>query len=67
MYEKFSLLYREYLRDFQQNLARLHQYPTVQIQYIQQENHIYPIREEAVVIDALYGSGLNRKLEGLLS
>jgi len=51
--------------DFQQNLARLHQYPTVQIQYIQSENHIYPIREEAVVIDALYGSGLNRKLEGL--
>ncbi|NCW88319.1 MAG: bifunctional ADP-dependent NAD(P)H-hydrate dehydratase/NAD(P)H-hydrate epimerase, partial [Chitinophagia bacterium] len=51
--------------DFQQNLARLHQYPTVQIQYIQSENHIYPIREGAVVIDALYGSGLNRKLEGL--
>jgi hydroxyethylthiazole kinase-like uncharacterized protein yjeF len=51
--------------DFQQNLARLHQYPTIQIQYIQSESHIYPIREGGVVIDALYGTGLNRKLEGL--
>lgn len=51
--------------DFQQNLARLHQYPSIQIQYIQQENKIYPIKQDVIVIDALFGSGLNRKLEGL--
>ena len=51
--------------DFQQNLARLHQYPQVQIQFIQQEEHIHPIPKGRVVIDAIFGSGLNRALEGL--
>ena len=51
--------------DFQQNLARLHQYPNIQIQYIQDAIQLYPINNDAIVIDALVGSGLNRKLEGL--
>ena len=50
---------------FQQNLARLHHYPTVHIQYIQGADHFYKIPAQNLVIDALYGSGLNRKLEGL--
>lgn len=51
--------------DFQQNLARLHQYPNIQIQYIQQANQIYSIKQDVIIIDALFGAGLNRKLEGL--
>lgn len=51
--------------DFQQNLARVHQYPKIQIQYIQDAEQIYPINNDAIIIDALVGSGLNRKIEGL--
>ena len=51
--------------DFQQNLARLHQYPKVQIQYIQSTVQIYPVKPDAIIIDALVGAGLNRKLDGL--
>jgi hydroxyethylthiazole kinase-like uncharacterized protein yjeF len=51
--------------EFQQNLARLHFYPSIHIQYIQEVTHLYAIPTTNLVIDALYGSGLNRKLEGL--
>lgn len=51
--------------DFQQNLARIHQFPTIQIHYIQELNHLYPIKPDSIVVDALVGSGLNRPLEGL--
>jgi len=50
--------------DFQVNLARLHN-TGVEIRFIQQEEHIRPIPEKDVVIDALFGSGLNRPLEGI--
>ncbi len=50
--------------DFQLNLARLHQ-TAVEIRFIQSEAHFNPIPKEYVVIDALFGSGLNRPLEGL--
>lgn len=52
-------------QDFQQNLARVHTCSSIQIQYIQHESHIYPICPGSIVVDALFGSGLNRKLEGL--
>ena len=50
--------------DFQVNLARLHQTP-VEVRFIQGAEHFYPIEPGEVLIDALFGSGLNRKLEGV--
>lgn len=51
--------------DFQANLARLHQYPSVNIRFIQAEESIHVPAGDEVVIDALFGSGLNRALEGV--
>lgn len=51
--------------DFQTNLSRLHQYPQVQIQFIQSIEHIHPVPPERLVIDALFGVGLHRELNGL--
>jgi ADP-dependent NAD(P)H-hydrate dehydratase / NAD(P)H-hydrate epimerase len=51
--------------DFQTNLARLHQLPQADIHFIQSEEHFHQLRKEQLVIDALFGSGLNRHLEGV--
>jgi hydroxyethylthiazole kinase-like uncharacterized protein yjeF len=51
--------------DFQINLARLHKLPSADIHFIQSEEHFHPIPKGQVVIDALYGSGLNRSIEGV--
>ncbi|HEX6170972.1 MAG TPA: NAD(P)H-hydrate dehydratase [Chitinophagaceae bacterium] len=53
--------------DFQTNLARLHQYPSVDIHFIQEENNFHPLAEDAIVIDALFGSGLTRPPDGITS
>src|SRR2546421_2790046 len=50
--------------DFQTNLMRLHQSP-VEIFFIQSGDNLHPIPENTIVIDALFGSGLNRPLEGV--
>lgn len=50
--------------DFQINLARLHQTQTV-IKFIPTEENIPTIPQEDIIIDALFGSGLNRPVEGL--
>jgi hydroxyethylthiazole kinase-like uncharacterized protein yjeF len=50
--------------DFQANLARLHE-TNVPIRFIQTEENIHPIPAGDVIIDALYGSGLNRPLAGV--
>src|SRR5215204_5623 len=50
--------------DFQTNLARLHQYPAVDIHFIQEESNFQTLSQETVIIDALFGSGLTRPLEG---
>lgn len=50
--------------DFQINLARLHQ-TKAEILFIQNEETIPEIAKEDLLIDALYGSGLNRPLEGV--
>ncbi|HEY5969532.1 MAG TPA: NAD(P)H-hydrate dehydratase [Chitinophagaceae bacterium] len=50
--------------DFQINLARLHQYPAVDIHFIQEESNFHNLSQETVIIDALFGSGLTRPLEG---
>ena len=50
---------------FQTNLARLHQQPGVDIRFIQDESHFHPFGGDDVLIDALFGTGLNRGLEGV--
>ena len=50
--------------DFQQNLARLHQ-TDASIQYIQSPDHFPTLPATHLVIDALFGTGLNRPLVDL--
>jgi hydroxyethylthiazole kinase-like uncharacterized protein yjeF len=50
--------------DFQGNLARLHQTP-VEVRFIQGAEHFHPVPPEDILVDALLGSGLNRKLDGV--
>ncbi len=50
--------------DFQANLARLHETP-VEIRFIQTVENFHPVPAGDIVIDAIYGSGLNRPLEGV--
>jgi len=50
--------------DFQANLNRLHSCP-VQIHFIQHRDFFPGIDKNNIVIDALFGSGLNRALKGL--
>ena len=49
--------------DFQANLQRLHNYPSVDIKFIQNEQHFHEFSFGEIIIDALFGSGLNRPLE----
>lgn len=51
--------------DFQTNLARLHEHPEVDIRFIQTEENFHEFNDKETIIDALYGSGLNRGLEGV--
>lgn len=51
--------------DFQQNLARLHGFPDADIHFIQSAANLHPVPEGQLIVDALFGSGLNRPLEGL--
>ena len=51
--------------DFQTNLARLHQYPGIAIQFIQTEENFHALKKDEIIIDALFGSGLNRGIEGI--
>ena len=51
--------------DFQNNLAKLHQFPAVTIQFIQDESNFHSLPQETVIIDALFGSGLTRPLDGI--
>ena len=51
--------------DFQTNLARLHQHPDILIRFIQIEENFHALDKQDIVIDALFGSGLNRWLEGV--
>ena len=51
--------------DFQTNLHRLHHYPQVAIHYLQDESHFPAIKKNELVIDAIFGSGLNQPLANL--
>lgn len=50
--------------DFQQNLARLHG-STASVFFIPNEETIPDIPKDHVIVDAIFGSGLNRPLDGL--
>ncbi|MEJ7767343.1 MAG: NAD(P)H-hydrate dehydratase [Chitinophagaceae bacterium] len=50
--------------NFQENLTRLQQTP-VEISFIQNEDSLQPLPASAIVIDALFGSGLNRQLDAV--
>lgn len=51
--------------DFQTNLARLHQLSFSEIYFIQSAGNFHSLPHDTIVIDALFGSGLNRQLEGV--
>jgi ADP-dependent NAD(P)H-hydrate dehydratase / NAD(P)H-hydrate epimerase len=51
-------------KDFQANLSRLH-LTNVPVSFVQYEDMFPNIASNDVIIDALYGSGLNRPLAGL--
>ena len=51
--------------DFQLNLSRLHKFTHVNIRFVQAIDQIPVFDPATPVIDALYGTGLNRGLEGL--
>jgi ADP-dependent NAD(P)H-hydrate dehydratase / NAD(P)H-hydrate epimerase len=51
--------------DFQVNLERLHQHAGVEIKFIQTEQQFPSFEKNEIIIDALFGSGLNRPLEGV--
>lgn len=50
--------------DFQANLARLHEY-TTDIHFIQSPDFFPAIKADDIVIDALYGTGLNKAPESI--
>jgi hydroxyethylthiazole kinase-like uncharacterized protein yjeF len=50
--------------DFQINLARLHQ-TSVEVRFIQGVDNFHPVAPGDILVDALLGSGLNRRLEGV--
>ena len=51
--------------DFQANLQRLHETP-VPIHFIQSSQHFPSLQPEEIIIDALFGSGLNKPIDGLI-
>lgn len=51
--------------DFQTNLARLHKMAGHDIHFIQSEQNFHPFPVGQIIIDALFGSGLNRSIEGV--
>src|SRR6266487_780392 len=51
--------------NFQANLERLHKYQQVEIKFIQAEAQFPLLSQNDIIIDALFGSGLNRPLEGV--
>src|SRR5215203_7557338 len=51
--------------DFQANLQRLHERP-VPIHFIQSPKHFPPLQPEDIIIDALFGTGLSKPIDGLI-
>lgn len=53
--------------DSEANMQRLQALPNVAIHFIETIEHFPHLTNETVVVDALFGSGLNKPLEGLAS
>lgn len=51
--------------DFQMNLQRLHELLFTEIHFVQSQENFPLINTNEILIDALFGSGLNKPLEGL--
>lgn len=51
--------------DFQTNLERLHEVPNTDIHFIQSRENFPLINTDDILIDALFGSGLNKPLDNL--
>lgn len=51
--------------DFEANLQRLSKETSVSVSVIEQEEQIPSIEENTLVVDAIFGSGLNRQVEGI--
>ncbi|HEX8315416.1 MAG TPA: NAD(P)H-hydrate epimerase, partial [Flavisolibacter sp.] len=51
--------------DFQLNLQRLQELPAADVHFVQSDANLPKIRNNDVVVDALFGSGLNKPLDGL--
>jgi ADP-dependent NAD(P)H-hydrate dehydratase / NAD(P)H-hydrate epimerase len=51
--------------DFQTNLQRLHELSFTEIHFLQTKENFPLINTDEILIDALFGSGLNKPLEGL--
>lgn len=51
--------------DFQKNLQRLHELSFTQIHFLQSKENFPSIDGDEIIVDALFGSGLNKPLEGL--
>lgn len=51
--------------DFRLNLQRLQQLSSAGLKFIEAPDDFPHVQKEAVIIDALFGSGLNKPLEGL--
>jgi hydroxyethylthiazole kinase-like uncharacterized protein yjeF len=49
---------------FQENLQRLHSF-TTNIHFIQNESFFPPLSADDIVVDCLFGTGLNRPIEGM--
>ncbi len=53
--------------DFQFNLKRLREFETCKISFIRSENDFPNLSHNPVVIDAIFGSGLRRPLDGIIA
>jgi len=51
--------------DFQINLQRLHDLGFLEIHFIQSKENFPPVNNDEIIVDALFGSGLNKPLQGL--
>ena len=50
--------------DFQLNLQRLHELPAVALHFLQGNESFPELNDDDILVDALFGSGLNKPLEG---
>jgi len=51
--------------DFQLNLTRIQHYKAVPLHFIRSEEDLPALAKNKIIIDAIFGSGLNRAIEGI--